>query len=107
MQADHYIPMEELRATKDERWLAMVEGRWGAFGGEEPADFTARVHATVDEIVGAHPGETVVAVCHGGVINVALAGVLGLDTAAVVRPGLHVDLAHGRVADVVSDRCRR
>jgi broad specificity phosphatase PhoE len=80
VQADHYIPMEELRAAKDERWLAMIEGRWGAFGGEEPDDFTARVHATVDQIVGAHPGKTVVAVCHGGVINVALAGVLGLGT---------------------------
>ena len=43
VQADHYIPMEELRATKDERWTAMVEGRWGEFGGEEPDAFSARV----------------------------------------------------------------
>ena len=26
--SDHYIPMEELRRNKDERWTAMVEGRW-------------------------------------------------------------------------------
>ena len=52
MQADHYIPMEELRATKDERWQAMVEGRWGEFGGEEPDDVHAPAsHATVDAIV--------------------------------------------------------
>ena len=41
VQADHYIPMEELRAAKDERWTAMLEGRWGEFGGEEPDDFVA------------------------------------------------------------------
>ena len=59
---------------------AMVEGRWGEFGGEEPGRRSRPAsRATVDEIVGAHPGETVVAVCHGGVINVALAAVLGLD----------------------------
>src|SRR5436305_14730984 len=27
-EATSYIPVEELRATKDERWLAMVEGRF-------------------------------------------------------------------------------
>jgi len=87
VQADHYIPIEELRAAKDERWTAMVEGRWGEFGGEEPASFTARVARAVDEIVTAHPGETVVAVCHGGVINVALAGVLGLARPLWFDPG--------------------
>lgn len=79
VQADHYIPMEELRATKDERWRAMVEGRWGEFGGEHPDEFRARVDRAVDEIVASNAGRTVVAVCHGGVVNVALASVLGLE----------------------------
>lgn len=79
VQADHYIPMEELRAAKDERWTAMVEGRWTDFGGEAPEVFTDRVAAAVDEIVGRFAGRKVVAVCHGGVINVALAIVLGVD----------------------------
>jgi len=87
VQADHYIPMEELRATKDDRWTAMVEGRWGEFGGEEPEAFTKRVARAVDELVGAHPGATVVAVCHGGVINAALAGVLELDRPLWFDPG--------------------
>ncbi|GIU86394.1 MAG: phosphoglycerate mutase [Acidimicrobiia bacterium] len=78
VQADHYIPMEELRAAKDDRWRAMVEGRWGEYGGEDPGAFRSRVERAVDEIVAAHRGRTVVAVCHGGVINVALAAVLGL-----------------------------
>ena len=77
--ADHYIPVEELRAAKDERWTAMVEGRWGEFGGDDPDVFTERVRVTLDALVAAHPGRNVVAVCHGGVINVALALVLGLD----------------------------
>jgi broad specificity phosphatase PhoE len=86
VQSDHYIPIEELRATKDERWLAMVEGRWTEFGGEEPDAFRARIEAATDALVAAHPGQTVVAVCHGGVINVALAAVLGLDRALWFDP---------------------
>ncbi len=87
VQADHYIPMEELRAAKDERWTAMLEGRWGEFGGEEPDEFVARVSTAVDALVAAHAGKSVVAVCHGGVINVALAGVLGLDQPLWFDPG--------------------
>jgi probable phosphoglycerate mutase len=87
VQSDHYIPIEELRATKDERWQAMVEGRWDTFGGEDPQLFARRVARTVDQIIAAHAGETVVAVCHGGVINVALAAVLGLTQALWFDPG--------------------
>jgi probable phosphoglycerate mutase len=78
VQSDHYIPIEELKATNDERWTAMVEGRWTDFGGEAPDVFTRRVADAVDEIVGRYPAKNVVAVCHGGVINVALASVLGV-----------------------------
>jgi probable phosphoglycerate mutase len=78
-QSDSYIPMEELRATNDPQLSAMYEGRWEEFGAE-PADlFRTRVAASIDEIVAAHPGRRVVAVCHGGVINVAFAIALGLD----------------------------
>ena len=97
--ADHYIPMEELRVTKDERWTAMVEGRWGEFGGEEPAVFRARITQTVDEIIAAHPGETVVAVCHGGVVNVALASVLNLERELWFDPG------YTSISRIVASRC--
>lgn len=79
VQADHYIPVEELKATDDPRWHAMLEGRWHEFGGDPPEVFRARVMAAVEEIIGRFAGQRVVAVCHGGVINVALAGVLGID----------------------------
>jgi 2,3-bisphosphoglycerate-dependent phosphoglycerate mutase len=79
VQADHYIPMEELRANNDPRLLDMAAGRWEAFGGETPESFTKRIAATIDGIIADHPGRRVAAVCHGGVVNVALAYLLGLD----------------------------
>ena len=77
--ADSYIPIEELRAANDERWQAMVEGRWADYGGEPPEQFRGRIVPCIDRIIAAHPGEKVAAVCHGGVINVYLASVLGID----------------------------
>jgi 2,3-bisphosphoglycerate-dependent phosphoglycerate mutase len=79
-KSDHYIPTEELAATKDERWLAMIEGRWESFGADPPEVFLERVRATVDVLVDRYAGQRVVAVCHGGVVNVALGLVLGIST---------------------------
>ncbi len=79
VQADHYIPVEELKAKRDARWFAMIEGRWTDFGGDSPDDFCDRVTRSVEEIIGRFAGQRVVAVCHGGVINVALASILGID----------------------------
>jgi probable phosphoglycerate mutase len=85
--SDHYIPTEELRATKDERWTAMVEGRWDEFGAELPEIFRARVDEAVNAIVERFPGGRVAAVCHGGVINVALGSVLGIPQPLWFEPG--------------------
>jgi probable phosphoglycerate mutase len=57
----------------------MYEGRWEEFGGESTESFRARIAETLDEIITQNPGRRVVAVCHGGVINVACAIALGLD----------------------------
>ena len=43
------------------------------------AEFVGRVRASIDSIIGNHPGETVAAVCHGGVISTILNDVLGLS----------------------------
>jgi probable phosphoglycerate mutase len=85
--SDHYIPMEELRLNKDERWSAMVEGRWDAFGADLPEVFRARVDATVANIVERFAGQRVAAVCHGGVINVALGSALGVEQPLWFEPG--------------------
>lgn len=85
--ADSYIPVEELRLTRDDRWTAMVEGRWEDFGGEPPEKFRARVLPRMAEIAAAHPGERVAVVCHGGVVNVYLAAVIGIDRTLWFEPG--------------------
>ena len=87
VNSDHYIPTEELRVTKDERWTAMVEGRWDEFGAELPEIFRARVDEAVNAIVDRFPGGRVAAVCHGGVINVAIGSVLGIAQPLWFEPG--------------------
>jgi broad specificity phosphatase PhoE len=65
----------------------MLTRRWGAFGlGEGSLEFRERVHAAVEEILAAHPGGTVVVVCHGGVIAAYLAEVLGVEADMWFRP---------------------
>jgi probable phosphoglycerate mutase len=57
-----------------------VERRWDLIPFSEPSvDFRARVLAAVREIVDRHPGERIVIICHGGVINAVIADALGLD----------------------------
>jgi 2,3-bisphosphoglycerate-dependent phosphoglycerate mutase len=85
--ADSYIPVEELRETHDHHWRAMIEGRWEELGGEPPDQFQARIVPCVDEVIGRFPGGRVAAVCHGGVINVYLAALLGLERHLWFEPG--------------------
>lgn len=96
--ADHYIPVEELRVTADERWLAMIEGRWQEFGGDDPEVFRERVVTALEDIVATHSGQRVVVVGHGGVINVYTAGVLGIDRL------LWVDVGYTSVTRVAAAR---
>jgi 2,3-bisphosphoglycerate-dependent phosphoglycerate mutase len=76
--SDEYIPVEELRELKDERWYAMIEGRWTDTGGVDPSVFQAQIVPAVDELIARFAGRRVVAVTHGGVVNVYLAHVLGI-----------------------------
>jgi 2,3-bisphosphoglycerate-dependent phosphoglycerate mutase len=85
--ADHYIPMEELRETKGDRWQAMIDGRWEDYGGENPERFRDRIVPKLEGVIDTHPGENVVVVCHGGVINVYLAALLGLSHHLWFDPG--------------------
>jgi len=76
--ASSYIPMEELRATRDPRLHAMIEGRWDEFGSlAEPQGFRRSVVAALDGLAGSHPGAQVAVVCHGAVINAYLGDVIG------------------------------
>jgi 2,3-bisphosphoglycerate-dependent phosphoglycerate mutase len=73
-----YIPVEELKATNDPRWQAMVRGEWQREG--DPFDFQLKVVAAVDQIVLLNARRRVAIVCHGGVINSYFAHVLGIGS---------------------------
>jgi len=81
-----YVPIEELRAEKDERWDDMIAGRWGVDGEVDPQTFKAVVTEAVERVVAAHRGQTVAIVCHGGVINAYYAHMLGLDFPMFFEP---------------------
>lgn len=82
--ANEYVPLEELKATGDPRYLELVGG--GEAADPEFEQFRIRALAAVGRIVAAHPGEHVAVVCHGGVINVVAAAVLGIDTPMFFAP---------------------
>jgi len=84
-EATSYIPLEELRARRDERWVAMVEGNLAEFD-VDPDAFRAGVVDALERIVSASPGATVAVVCHGGVINAYAAHVLGIDRVLFFEP---------------------
>ncbi len=69
-------------------WERFVQTRkWDAYPyTERSADFRRRVAWAVESTIVAHPGQTVVVACHGGVINAYLAELLGLDVDMFFRP---------------------
>lgn len=76
--ASSYIPMEELKAAGDPRFHDPTSDVWS---GNDPDDgFDERVRGAIDRMIADHPGETIVVTCHGGVINLVLADVLGVST---------------------------
>jgi probable phosphoglycerate mutase len=98
LRSGHYIPTDELARLNDWRWRAMLDGRWEELGGDAPEVFVARVSAALDDIVARFAGGRVVAVCHGGVINCAVAGVIGLDRLLWFNP------AYASVHRIVASR---
>lgn len=71
-----------------ERWPGLSEGLWlrpyqpFATGGESWAMFLARAGTALNTLVERHPGERIVAVSHGGVIESSFAMALGLGPTA-------------------------
>ncbi|MEQ1753242.1 MAG: histidine phosphatase family protein [Micropepsaceae bacterium] len=70
-----YIPTEELKRENFAAWQAMATGGHSFDMGA----FQARVVAAMEEIIAAHGGQQVAVFCHGGVINVWAAHVLGMQ----------------------------
>ena len=82
--SNEYVPIEELKASNDPRWQAMVAGEWNS--DESMEEFSARVIDSIEKIIDAHSGDRVGVVCHGGVINSYLAHVLGLPNGQFFYP---------------------
>lgn len=83
--SNSYIHYEEAKATRDERFEALISGRWDEITSEGGA-FLARVQDGVDRTIEENAGKRILVVCHGGVINVALAYVLGLNRELFFEP---------------------
>ena len=81
--ADHYIPVEELKKFDYDRWLRLMRGEVDHINFPE---FCATVIKTLNEIVADHPGKNVAVTCHGGVINVWTAYVIGLEPRMFFNP---------------------
>ena len=88
--ASHYIPMEELKREDYPAWKAFVDGGYGE--EVDMAEFALRVAGGMEEIIGANAGRRVAVFCHGGVVNVWTAKVLGM------APGLFIDVAYGSIS---------
>ena len=82
--SNEYIPVEELKAANDPRWLEMAKG--GFNSDEIPEDFHNRVLTAIEDIIDKHKGETVVVTCHGGVINDYLSHILGISNSQFFYP---------------------
>jgi probable phosphoglycerate mutase len=77
-----YIPMEVLKRNDYPAWQAFVERGHGP----EISAFQQTVVESLEEIVAAHSGKTVAVFCHGGVINVWTAHVLGMAPRLFFEP---------------------
>lgn len=92
-----YIPYEELKATKDPNWQALAEDRLADIV-DDGGEFQGRVITAAERLIQAHPGERIIAVCHGGCINVYLADVLGMSRS------LWLEAGYASISRVVASR---
>lgn len=81
--ADHYIPVEQLKEFDYDRWLRLMRGEVDHI--DFPA-FCDDVIATLNEIIEGNRGKSVAVVCHGGVINVWTAHVVGFEPRMFFNP---------------------
>jgi len=80
--ASTYVPVERLKEVDYERWLRLMQG-------ETDTDFEAfsgQVIAALEDIVEQNRGKKVAVTCHGGVINVWTAHVIGFRPRLFFNP---------------------
>ncbi|MBL8772624.1 MAG: histidine phosphatase family protein [Phenylobacterium sp.] len=77
-----YVPMEVLKRENYEAWLRMATGEHSV----DIAAFQRPVVETLEAIIEANQGRRVAVFCHGGVINVWTAHVLGMAPRLFFEP---------------------
>ncbi len=81
--AEHYIPVEELKELDYERWQRVMRGE------TDEIDFPRFIEAvttSIEEIIARNAGRRVAIACHGGVINVWTAHVIGFEPRLFFNP---------------------
>lgn len=80
--ASSYVPVERLKEVDYERWLRLMQGETDT----DFETFSAQVIAALEDIVQQNSGRTVAVTCHGGVINVWTAHVIGFRPRLFFNP---------------------
>ena len=80
--ADAYIPVEELKALDYDRWLRLMSGETDI---NFPL-FAETVCQSLNEIIADNAGKRVAVTCHGGVVNVWAAHIIGLEPRLFFNP---------------------
>jgi 2,3-bisphosphoglycerate-dependent phosphoglycerate mutase len=83
--ATSYVPFEELRELRDERWEALSRGEYHT--GIDPVAFRERIVGGVEAIIAAHPGQRIVVSTNAGIINAYVGEVLGQTRSLWFNPG--------------------
>ena len=78
-----YVPMEVLKRENYEAWLALARGEHAM----DIRTFQTTVVDALESVIAAHPGQRVAVFCHGGVINVWTAHILGMAPRLFFEPG--------------------
>jgi 2,3-bisphosphoglycerate-dependent phosphoglycerate mutase len=78
-----YVPMEVLKRDDYEAWKAFVSGGYQM----DINTFQKVVVDTLEDIIATNPSRTVAVFCHGGVINVWTAHILGMAPRLFFEPG--------------------
>ena len=77
-----YIPVEQLKELNYERWRRLMKGEVDA----DFPEFARTVCSSLGEIVSQNKGKRVAVACHGGVINVWTAHVIGFEARMFFNP---------------------
>jgi probable phosphoglycerate mutase len=77
-----YIPMEELKREDYAAWKALADGDHGA----DIHGFQKTVVEALEELIARHASQSIAVFCHGGVINVWTAHILGMQPRLFFEP---------------------